>query len=94
MARRHSRRNWLQSLPSPLVIPDVAVLRTLADARSLMRHLPADRRDRSTGRYVATELERAANGAAVGEAVIALRLVLMLEGVECGQIEGACRIGL
>jgi hypothetical protein len=31
-------------LPRPLVIPGVMTLRTLADARELIRHLPADRR--------------------------------------------------
>ena len=55
----------------------------LADVRSFVRHLPADCRTRSTWRYVAAEPERAANGADVGEAVIALLMVCMLKGVDC-----------
>jgi hypothetical protein len=31
----------MRSLPRPLVIPDVMTLSTLADVRTLMRHLPA-----------------------------------------------------
>ena len=62
-------------------------LRTLADVRELMRHLPEDRRARSTWRYVASQLDQAAAGTIdPGEAAIALRLVLMLEGVECQPI--------
>jgi len=34
-----------------LVVPDVMTLKTLADVRELMRHLPADRRDRTTWRH-------------------------------------------
>jgi hypothetical protein len=39
-------------------------LKTLADVRTLVeRHLPEDRRGRSTWRYVAKQLADAANGA-------------------------------
>jgi len=58
-------------------------LRTLADVRELMRHLPADRRARSTWRRVAADVEAAAAGGDIEGAAIGLRLVLMLEGVEC-----------
>jgi hypothetical protein len=37
-------------------------LKTLADVRSLMRDLPADRRARSTWLYVGQQLARAAAG--------------------------------
>jgi hypothetical protein len=70
-------------LPQPLLIPDVMILATLADVRELMRHLPADRRERSTWRRVAADIEAAAAGGDIEGAAIALRLVLMLEGVEC-----------
>jgi hypothetical protein len=36
---------------------------TLADVRELMRHLPEDRRARSTWRRVAVDVEAAASGA-------------------------------
>jgi hypothetical protein len=39
-------------------------LKTLADVRTLMRHLPAKHRERPTWRHVAAELEQAASGAA------------------------------
>jgi type II secretory pathway component PulL len=48
-----------------------------------MRHLPEDRRARSTWRYVEQQLAEAAAGADPADATISLRLALMLEGVEC-----------
>ena len=56
--------DWSRALPQPLVIPKVMTLKTLADVRELMRHLPEDRRARSTWRYVAQQLAEAAVGAA------------------------------
>ena len=50
---------------------------------SVTRHLPEDRRARSTWRYVAQQLAEAAAGADTVDVAIALRLVLMLENVEC-----------
>ncbi len=75
--------NWSRALPQPLVIPKVMTLKTLADVRTLMRHLPEDRREWRTWQHVAAELERAAAGADVIDLAIALRLALMLEHVEC-----------
>ncbi|MGO9632294.1 MAG: hypothetical protein ACLPX1_00175 [Steroidobacteraceae bacterium] len=76
--------NWSHALPRPLVIPSVMMLRTLADVRELMRHLPEDRRARSNWRYVAQQVAEAAAGAAdPADAAISLRLALMLENVEC-----------
>jgi hypothetical protein len=77
------RANWSHALPQPLLIPDVMILATLADVRELMRHLPEDRRARPTWRSVAADIEAAASGGDIEGAVIALRLVLMIEGVEC-----------
>lgn len=77
-----SRPDWSRSLPRPLTIPKVMVLRTLADARALMRHLPADRRQQPTWTHVASELAKGAAGGDVASAAIALRLVLMLERVD------------
>ena len=58
-------------------------LKTLADVRTLMRHLPSEHRERPTWRHVAAELEQAAAGADTVDVVVALRLALMLENVEC-----------
>ena len=58
-------------------------LRTLADVQELMRHLPADRRSRSTWRQVAADIEAAARGGDIEGAAIGLRMVLMIEGVAC-----------
>jgi hypothetical protein len=76
------RPNWSRPLPRPLVIPGVK-LSTLADVRELMRHLPRATRERDTWRHVADQLAEAARGGDVNDAVVALRLVLMLERVEC-----------
>jgi hypothetical protein len=59
------------------------ILAKLADVRTLMQHLPADRRGRTTWRQVAADIEAAATGGDIEGAVIALRLVLSIEGVEC-----------
>jgi hypothetical protein len=75
--------NWTRALPQPLLIPQVMTLRTLADVRELMGHLPQDHRSRSTWYRVAADIEAAADGGDIEGAAIALRLVLMLEGVEC-----------
>ncbi len=77
------RTNWSRALPQPLLIPDVMVLARLADVRELMRHLPKDRRERSTWRRVAADIEAAASGGDIEGAAIGLRMVLMLEGIAC-----------
>ena len=78
-----SRPNWLRSLPRPLKIPSVTTLKTLADVRTLMQHLPDGHRERSTWRHVAKRLVAAADGGDINDVVVALRLVLHLEQVPC-----------
>ena len=51
------------------------VLATLADVRTLMQHLPADRREQQTWRQVAADIEAAAAGGDIEGAAIALRMV-------------------
>ena len=52
--------------------------------RELMRHLPKENRNKAAWRYVAAQLDKAATGTVdTVEVEIALRLVLMLEGVKC-----------
>ncbi len=55
----------------------------LADMRELLRHLPAEHRERPAWRHVAAELEQAAAGADTVDVAVAVRLALMLENVEC-----------
>jgi hypothetical protein len=70
-------------LPRPLKIPSVTTLKTLADVRTLMQHLPDGHRQRSTWRYVEAQVADAANGGDVVGAYVSLLLVLTLERVEC-----------
>ena len=70
-------------MPRPIVIPEIMTLKTLADARSLMRHLPIGHAQRPIWKHVASELAKAAAHGNAAEASIALRLALMIEGVEC-----------
>jgi hypothetical protein len=58
-------------------------LKTLADVRELMRHLPEQYRQQSTWQHVAAELDKAARGGDAVNVAVPLRMVLMLENVEC-----------
>jgi hypothetical protein len=75
-----TRPNWSRPLPRPLVIPKVMTLKTLADVRELMRHLPAGHRERSTWSHVAEQLKEAAAGADTQEADIGAAPTRMLNG--------------
>jgi hypothetical protein len=77
------RANWSRPLPRPLTIPTVMDLATLADVRKLLGHLPKVTRAKSTWQHVAAELDKAAAGADPADVAVALRLVLMLEHIEC-----------
>ena len=84
MPKSRPRLNWSRPLPRPLVIPDVMKLATLADVQALIeKHLPNNRRERRSWRHVAGELDKAAASADTVDVAIALRLALMIEGVEC-----------
>lgn len=74
MPRSDSSRH----LPRTLVIPRVMTLRTIADVRKLLRHVPADRRELPTWQHVAKLIDEGADPLDVS---VALRLVLMLEHV-------------
>jgi hypothetical protein len=56
------RPDWSRKLPRALNIPSVMTLRSLADVRELMRHLPRERRERETWRHVSDQLAKAAKG--------------------------------
>ena len=73
--------DWSRELPRPLSIPGVMQLKTLGDVDALVRYLPAERRRRSSWRYVEAEIIEAARGGDVAGASDVLRMVLMFEGV-------------
>jgi hypothetical protein len=74
--------NWSRALPQTITISTVTTLTTLADVRVLVEQLPEDRRQKSTWRHIAAQLEQAAAGVDVVDLGIALRLALLLEGLE------------
>ncbi len=78
-----SRLNWSRSLPRTLTIPGVMKLKTLADVRALIGHLPRSARGKSTWQHVRSELDKAAAGADTESVSVALQMVLSLERVEC-----------
>ena len=75
------RPDWSRPLPRRSS-SRITTLRTLADVRVLIQYLPEDRRDNPTWRHVAAQLEQAAVGVDVVDLGVALRLALMLEGLE------------
>jgi hypothetical protein len=57
------RADGSRPLPRPFTISDVMTLRTLADVRTLLSHLPKETRAKDTWQVVATALKEAAAGA-------------------------------
>ena len=81
MASR-KRPNWSRPLPRPLVIPGVMTLKTLADVRKLLGHMPKDFRTRSTWQRIDALLDDAARGGVdPADVAVALELVLIIERV-------------
>ena len=70
--RKHA--DWSRRLPRQIIIPQVMKLSTLADVRALMQHLSDGHRQRSTWRYVKTQ---------VADAGSAYMSLLLVERVEC-----------
>lgn len=56
-------------------------LRTLADVRELLGHLPKDYRAKETWQHVAKTLDEAARGGDALDVAVALKLVLSMEGI-------------
>lgn len=73
--------DFSRPLPRSLVIPKLMTLRTLADVRTLLRHLPAETRAKSTWAHVADELTKAAAGGDVVDIYVPLQMVLSLERI-------------
>jgi hypothetical protein len=81
------RPNWSRPLPRPLVILDGGKeflrLTTLGAARDFLKRIPKERRQFDTWQHVEAELKKAAAGGDATQVSVALRMVLMLENVEC-----------
>jgi hypothetical protein len=76
------RPDWSRRLPQAITIPEVMDLRTLADVRELLTHLPERCRDKSTWQHVIACLEEAALDGDTQNVAVPLKMVLSLEGVE------------
>jgi hypothetical protein len=57
-------------------------LKTLADVRTLLGHLPKETRAKDTWQHVETDLKKAAAGGDMAQMWVALQMVLQLERVE------------
>ena len=57
-------------------------IRTLADVRELLGHLPERCRYKSTWEYVADRLTEAASNGDMQSVAVSLKMVLSMEGVE------------
>jgi hypothetical protein len=76
------RPDWSRTLPRPLTIPDVMTLRTLADVRKLLEHIPKEQRKLSTWQHIERTLQACAAGEDDPANInVALQLVLQVEGV-------------
>ena len=67
----------------PLLILEVMDLRTLADVRELLTHLPERCRDKSTWQHVIARWRKPALDGDTQNVAVPLRMVLSMEGVEC-----------
>jgi hypothetical protein len=76
------RPNWSRALPRPLTIPSIMDLKTLADVRTLLGHLPKETRAKGTWRHVEAKLKQAAADGDTTELWAALQMVLTMEKVE------------
>ena len=79
---KRPRSDWSHPLPRQLKIPGVMDLKTLADVRALVGHLPKTSREKESWQLVTAELDKAAAGGDTTQVSIALQMVLMLEKVE------------
>ena len=76
------RPDWSRPLPRAIKIPGVMDLKTLADVRTLLGHLPKETRAKDTWQHVETDLKKAAAGGDMAQMWVALQMVLQLERVE------------
>jgi len=51
-----AKNAWSMPLPRPIKIPQVMTLKTLADVRKLLGHIPKEQRELSTWQHVEATL--------------------------------------
>jgi len=78
MRLRRNKAKWSTTLPGPIPIPQVITLKTLANVRKLLDHLPKERRQLSTWQHVEATLQAERVSHSVGNASVAL-LIVQLE---------------
>jgi hypothetical protein len=81
MTTAAKRLSWSTPLPRPITIPDVISLKTLADVRKLLAHIPKSRRQLSSWQHVEKTLQACAAGDDAANISVALQLVLQAERV-------------
>jgi hypothetical protein len=86
------RPSWSTPLPRPITIPQVMTLRTLADVRKLLGHIPKERRELSTWRHVEATLQACAAGEDTVNISVALQIVLQAEHVPYQVVKNAKRL--
>jgi hypothetical protein len=64
-------------LPRPIIIPTVMTLRTLADVRTLLKHIPAEKRVTRDWQHVEATLQEGNPD----DVTVVLQLVLQIERV-------------
>jgi hypothetical protein len=75
------RPNWSTSLPQPITIPEVITIKTLADVRKLLGHIPKERRALSSWQHVKKTLQACTRGDDPANISVALQVVLQAERV-------------
>jgi hypothetical protein len=76
-----AKNSWSTPLPRPITIPQVMTLKTLADVRKLLGHIPRERRELSTWKHVEKTLHECAAGDDPANISVALQIVLQGERV-------------
>jgi hypothetical protein len=75
------RPAWSTALPRPITLPQAMTLKTLADVRKLLGHIPKERRQLSTWQHVEKTLRECAAGDDPENISVALQIVLQGERV-------------
>jgi hypothetical protein len=76
------RPDWSQRLPRTITIPEVMTLRTLADVREPLGHLPERCRHKSAWEYLADHRTEVASNGDTQSVTVPLKMVQSMEGIE------------